>query len=115
VWQRLALMFLVIGSVLTGARASDVGSTPARGDAPRNLAAPYSHYTLKLKQFCPVPNQVAGVLLQVRINGGRPLEMVLDSGSDLIVLGSKVAHSVGISGESVRDLVGVGRRPASVG
>ncbi|HXH50592.1 MAG TPA: retropepsin-like aspartic protease [Terriglobia bacterium] len=113
-WQRVAAALLVIGSTLTGLRASDVGSTPAPV-AQRDLVAPYCHYSLKLKQFCPVPNLVSGVILRVRINGGRSFDMLLDSGSDLIVLGSKAARSVGISGESAKDLVGVGSRPVSVG
>jgi Aspartyl protease len=113
-WQRAAATFLVIGSVVTGVRANDLAQTPARG-APADLAVPYRHYSLKLRRFCPTPNQAAGVLLKVRINGGRPLELVLDSGADLMVIGTKAARSAGISGVSETDLVGLGDRPARVG
>jgi hypothetical protein len=113
-WQRAAATLLVIGSVLTGLRASDVGSTFTT-DTPGDFVGSYQHYSLKLKRFCPVPNRPAGVLLQVRINGGRPLEMILDSGADLIVIGTKAGRAAGISSESATDLVGLGSRPAKVG
>jgi Aspartyl protease len=113
-WQRAAATFLVIGSVVTGVRGNELAQTHARG-APADLAVPYRHYSLKLRRFCPIPSQVAGVLLKVRINGGRPLELVLDSGADLMVIGTKAARSAGISGGSARDLVGLGNRPAKVG
>jgi predicted aspartyl protease len=113
-WQRVAAAVLVIGSVLGGVRASDVPSTPAR-DASRDLAVPYRHYSLKLRRFCPFPNRMAGVLLKVRINGGKPLHMILDSGADLIVIGSKAARSVGLSGKSEKHLEGLGSRSARVG
>lgn len=113
-WQRAAATVLVIGSVVTGIRASEIAQTPARG-TPAELAVPYRHYSLKLRRFCPNPSQVAGVLLKVRINGGRPLEMVLDSGADLMVIGAKAARSAGVSGGSESNLVGLGNRPAKVG
>jgi Aspartyl protease len=113
-WQSGAVALLAIGSVLTGVRASEVGSIPAR-DLPGELAGSYQSYSLKLRHFCPVPNRPTGVLLKVRINGGRPLGLVLDSGADLIVIGAKAARSAGISGESATDLVGLGSRPARVG
>lgn len=113
-WQRAAATSLVIGLVLSGLRASEVSSTPPRG-APREFVGPYHRYNLKLQSFCPRPNRVAGVLLRVRINGGRPLGMVLDSGADLIVIGAKAARSVGFTGGSKTDLVGLGNRAARVG
>jgi hypothetical protein len=54
------------------------------------------------------------VLLQVRINGGQPLRLVLDSGADFIVIGAKAARSVGLSAEAELELVGLGGRPARV-
>ncbi len=41
--------------------------------------------------------------------------MVLDSGADLIVIGSKAARAAGLSAGSELDLVGLGSRPAKVG
>ncbi len=113
-WRGGASAFLVIGLVLGGVRARAASSTPVP-DAPPELASPYQQYDLKLRAFYPAPHCAAGVLLSVRINGGRPLRMVLDSGAEFIVIGAKDARSVGLSGGSEMDLVGVDTRPARVG
>lgn len=113
-WQRAAATVLVIGSLISGVRATDFGQTPAHG-ATGNFVGPYQRYSLKLRRFRPIPNRVSGVLIKVRINGGRPLQMVLDSGADLIVIGSKAARNAGISNKSASNLVGLGSRPARVG
>jgi hypothetical protein len=97
-----------------GLRASEVSSTPAQ-KAPPELASPYQPYELKLRPFYPIPNRPAGVLLQGRINGGRPLRLVLDSGAEFIVIGAKAARSAGLSGGAEMELVGLGSRSARVG
>jgi hypothetical protein len=50
----------------------------------------------------------------VRINGGRPLRLVLDSGAEHIVIGAKSGRTLGLSGDSELNLVGLGTRPARV-
>jgi hypothetical protein len=80
-----------------------------------DLVSPYQEYELELSSFCPAPNRPAGVLLHVRINGGHPLRLVLDSGAESMVIGAKAAHALGISGGSEMELVGLGMRPAKVG
>ena len=109
-----AATFLVIWLILGGLRASEAGSTPAP-DAPPELVSPYQPYELKLRPFYPIPSRPAGVLLHGRINGGRPLRLVLDSGAEFIVIGAKAARSAGISARSEMELVGLGSRPARVG
>ena len=84
-------------------------------DAPPELVSPYHHYDLKLHAFYPAPRCPAGVILHVRINGGRPLRLVLDTGAEFIVIGSKAARPVGLSSMSELDLVGLESRPARVG
>jgi len=84
-------------------------------DAHPELVSPYQQYDLKLRAFFPAPRCAAGVLLSVRINGGKPLRLVLDSGAEFIVIGTKDARSVGLSGGSEMDLVGLDSRPARVG
>ena len=79
------------------------------------LVSPYHPYELILNSFSPAPNRPAGVLLHVRINGGRPLRMVLDSGAESLVIGAKAAHGLGLCSGSGMDLVGLGTRPARVG
>jgi hypothetical protein len=105
--------FLLTAMVFGGLRPCKPASDPIP-DAHPELVSPYQQYDLKLKTFRPAPHCVAGVLLSVRINGGRTLQMVLDSGADLIVIGGKDARSMGLSGESGIDLVGLDSRPASV-
>jgi len=105
---------LVIGLVLACVRVTVAGSTSATDPRP-DLVCPYQPYELGLRSFCPVPNRPAGVLLHVRINGGRPLRLVLDSGAEFIVIGAKVADSLGLSSRSEMDLVGLGTRSAKAG
>ena len=90
-WRRAAAAFLLIGLILGSLRASEASPTPAP-DAPAELVSPYQPYDLKLRPFYPVPSRPAGVLLHVRINGGRPLRLVLDSGAEFIVIGAKAAR-----------------------
>ena len=70
---------------------------------------------MKLRGFYPAPRCPAGVLLNVRINGGKPLRLVLDSGAEVIAIGTKDARSVGLSAGAEMDLIGLGSRPARVG
>jgi hypothetical protein len=115
VWQSSTATFLVTMLLaLGGVRASEAGSTPAL-DAPPDLVSPYQSYDLKLRPFYPVPSRAAGVLLHARINGGRPLRLVLDTGAEFIVIGTKAARSIGLSAGSEMELVGLGSRPARVG
>jgi len=97
--------------VFGGARASEPGSAPLLHPTPY-LASPYQQYELSLRAFYPVPSRAAGVLLETRINGGKPLRLVLDSGAESIVIGAKSARSAGLSMESELDLIGVGKRRA---
>ena len=112
--RRDAAAFLVTWLIVGGLQASEAGSTPAL-DARADLVSPYQPYELKLQPFYPIPSRPAGVLLHGRINGGRALRLVLDSGAEFIVIGAKAARSVGISARSEMELVGLGSRPARVG
>ena len=112
--RRDAAAFLVTWLIVGGLQASEAGSTPAL-DARADLVSPYQPYELKLQPFYPIPSRPAGVLLHGRINGGRALRLVLDSGAEFIVIGAKAARSVGLSAGSEMELVGLGSRPARVG
>jgi predicted aspartyl protease len=114
-WRRATGILLIAGMLLLpGARAIEPGSNPALNTTP-DLASPYQPYQLNLRSFFPAPRKAAGVLLHVRINGGRPLRLVLDSGAEFIVIGAKAARSLGLSAESSMELVGVGNRLARAG
>lgn len=113
--QRFAVAtFLAAGLALACVRASVAGSTSAT-DAHPDLACPYQPYELELRSFCPAPNRAAGVFLRVRINGGRPLRLILDSGAESIVISAKVARTLGLSVGSEMDLVGLGTKSAKAG
>ncbi len=103
--------FLVTGLLLVSLRvraANPVSATDAHPD----LVGPYQPYELKLQPFFPVPFRFAGVLLRVRINGSRPLRLVLDSGAESIVIDARAAHSLGLSSGTAIDLVGLRTRLA---
>ena len=108
------LSFLLRGLTLACVGASLTPLSPAADDLPYRVC-PYQAYELELGSFNPTPTCAAGVLLHVRINGGRPLRLVLDSGAEFIVIGAKAGGSLGLSGDSELDLVGLGTRPARVG
>jgi hypothetical protein len=68
-------------------------------------------YSLKLTPFVPQPNQVSGALLEVRINGGPFLHLLLDSGAAHITLDAKASARSAIAAVAESHLVGVGGSP----
>ncbi len=50
------------------------------------LASPYQSYRFKLANFFPVSGAPNGLLISTRINGGKPLRLVLDTGGSGIVI-----------------------------
>jgi len=78
-----------------------------------SVLAPERAYSLRLTSFVPGPNQVSGVLLEARINGGQPLHLLLDSGAAHLILDARASARSGISAVSESHLVGVGESPAS--
>ena len=101
--------FLVTGLLLVSLRAMAANSVSAT-DAHPDFVSPYQPYELKLQSFFPAPNQLTGVLLHVRINGRRPLRLVLDSGAENIVIDARAAHSLSLSSGTAIDLVGLRTR-----
>ena len=69
--------------------------TPAMAAQP-DLAVPYRGYVLPLSTYAPTPGRVAGVLLSVRVNGGPPLRLLLDTGAADVVLDKKAAERSGL-------------------
>jgi len=112
-WRNAASAVLLTGLVLSV--QIDEASSLTTPDVPSELVSPYQQYDLKLRAFYPAPHRPAGVLLPVRINGGTPLRLVLDSGAEMIVIGTKAARPAGLSAESELELVGLGSTPAGVG
>jgi Aspartyl protease len=62
-------------------------------------------YRIKLAPFVTPPARTVGLLIKARINGGPPLELLLDSGAASIVLDAKSAAKSGCSGGTDLDLV----------
>ena len=88
---------------------------PATEQSRSHLASPLRSYTLKLESFVPSPGTPVGVLLKARINGGRPLHLVLDSGAEHVVISRSTARAAGLTEESGLALVGFGQaEPASL-
>ena len=73
-----------------------------------SVARPYS---LKLVSFAPTPDQLSGLLLQARFNGGPPLRLLLDSGAAHITLDARASSRSNIFAVLEAHLVGVGEYP----
>ena len=76
--------------------------------------SPHGSYRLKLRPFVAPPNASVGLLVTARINGGPPLRLLLDSGTQYVVLDRKTAMKSGCSGGADLDLVGVGASSAEL-
>jgi hypothetical protein len=96
---------LVFGFVVAATSAS--AGQPATEAAP---SAPQS-YKLKLLSFVPEPGRAVGVYLKVRINGGRTVRLLLDSGAEHLVVSTAVARSAGLPAGAHLSLIGFGEQP----
>jgi hypothetical protein len=82
----------------------------AAPSVPKTSVSRESH-RLKLKAFVIPPNGAVGLLIAARVNGGPPLRLLLDSGSQFLVLDRKAAARSNCTGGSSLDLVGAGGAP----
>lgn len=71
-------------------------------------------YRIKLERFVVPPNGIAGLLVKARINGGPPLKLLVDSGSQYVVLARASALHSHCAGGVDFDLVGAGAATATV-
>jgi len=86
------------------------------GQAIVGQSSPPPHgYKLKLLSFVPEPGRAVGVYLRVRINGGRPLRLLLDSGAEHLVVSASVARNAGLSAGAPLSLIGFGQQPEEGG
>ncbi len=72
------------------------------------LDGPYEPYRLPLSDWVPQPGPARGLLLRVRINGGKPLRLLLDTGAGGIVVSSRSAEGLGLEYLAEAGLRGVG-------
>jgi hypothetical protein len=77
-------------------------------------AAAYGEsYRIQLESFIVPPAGAVGLVARVRINGGRTLRLLLDSGAQYVVLTRSAANKSGCVGGSELELVGAGASSAS--
>jgi hypothetical protein len=65
-------------------------------------------YRIKLDPFVVPPTRTAGIVVKGRVNGGPDLRLLLDSGTQHVVLNQKAAAKSGCSGGTDLDLIGAG-------
>ena len=97
------------------AGASAIGGVLWAGQAGPELSSPLHPYSLKLESFVPSPGRAMGVLLKVRINDGRPLRLLLDSGAEHIVLTRTTARAHDLLGGTRLSLIGFGAMEQAAG
>ena len=95
--------------IVVAAAATCYAGSPSIPTPPQGAVS----YKLKLTTFVVPPYGPAGLLLKVRVDGGPVLRLLLDSGSEFLVLDKKAAARSGHSPAGARDfkLVGAGASP----
>jgi hypothetical protein len=102
-----------VGLLTTAALALCFGaSAPTVNVSARAGAQPI--YRLKLGPFVAPPTRTLGLVVTARINGGPPLRLLLDSGTQCIVLDRKAAVKSGCLGGADLDLVAAGASAPAV-
>ncbi len=84
-----------------------------QGRAPARLASPYTVYRLPLTGFRPVGSSQMGVLVAVRINSGKPLHLLLDTGARGLSIDSHAARNLDLETLAPSGLQGLGDRPSA--
>ncbi len=79
-----------------------------QGRTPARLASPYVAYRLPLSGFRPQGSALAGMLVAARINGSRPVRLLLDTGARGIVIDSGTARKLDLETVAASRLGGFG-------
>src|SRR5689334_15553677 len=82
------------------------------GKPAARLASAYAGYRVPLAGFRPAGSQVDGLLVTVRINGGRPLRLVLDTGARAIAIHARAAKDLGLEPLAATRVEGFGEGEA---
>lgn len=98
---------ITVGLLTTTTLALCLGASRPGVTAPEPASAQRS-YRLKLGSFVVPPNPSLGLLVRARINKGPLLRLLLDSGSQYVVLDRRTAMKSGCTGGTDLDLVGAG-------
>ena len=78
------------------------------------LASAHRSYRLKLGPFLVSPSASVGLTVRARVNGGPPLKLLLDSGTQYVALYHKAAMKSGCTGGTELELVGAGTSSAEL-
>src|SRR4051794_33650298 len=78
------------------------------GLAEQRVVTDYRDYAIRLSSWRSSGGQQAGVLVPVRINNGRMLRLLLDSGASGFTVGNRVARELGLQPQAETLLVGLG-------
>ena len=78
------------------------------GRLPARLASPYVTYRLPLTGFRPVSSAQDGILISARINAGKPLRLLLDTGARGILLNPRPARDLNLENIVASSLSGFG-------
>ncbi len=70
------------------------------------LSSAYSRYELKLTGFHPTSSSPNGMMVAARINEGKPLRLIFDTGFSGILIDGKAARSLGLTTVSGSQYVG---------
>jgi tetratricopeptide (TPR) repeat protein len=79
-----------------------------QGRTPGRLASPYAAYRLPLSGFRPRTSSQDGLLVAARINGGKPLRLLLDTGARGMVIYARAAGTLGLETIVASRLTGLG-------
>ena len=79
-----------------------------QGRTPARLASPYAAYRLPLSGFRPTTSAQNGILVSARINGGKPLRLLLDTGARGIVIHPRAARNLALETIVASRLGGLG-------
>lgn len=72
------------------------------------LASPYQTYRIKLAGYYPNGQDQTGLLMEVRLNGSKPLRLILDSGADGIFVRAASARTLNLERVTNDRIAGVG-------
>jgi predicted aspartyl protease len=79
------------------------------------VASSLESYHFRLADLVPAPGKLQGLLLTARINGGKPLRLLLDSGAEGIYLSSRAAKKLDLESVGEARIAGLGQTGAVSG
>src|SRR5580700_7030109 len=104
---------VVAGAGLVTATALGVCLAASAPPAPR-LPGGAASYRIKLDRFVVPPNLAAGLLVKARINGGPLLSLLVDSGTQCVVLNRTAALRSHCAGGADLEMIGAGAASATL-